>query len=175
MRTKAFTWIFLALLISAPLVAAGADDDVLQRARARGALVVAAAPAPDQLPQAAKDEAGNYVGFDIDVANAIGQRLELPVRFVSPGWDRVLAGDWRGQWDFAVASITPPRRVRRRSFFRLFIASMPQLWWSARMIRRLKDRPTLRERRLAFDREQLLRTIFAATSSSMAIRTSSLT
>jgi len=106
MRIKTFIWIFLGLLFSPPLVAATADD-VMQRAQARGALIVAAAPAPDQLPQAAKDEAGNYAGFDIDVANAIGQRLGLPVRFVSPGWDKVLAGDWQGQWDFAVASITP--------------------------------------------------------------------
>ena len=105
MRIRTFIWIFLGLLFSTP--PAIAADDVMQRAQARGALIVAAAPAPDQLPQAAKDEAGNYAGFDIDVANAIGQRLGLPVRFVSPGWDKVLAGDWRGQWDFAVASITP--------------------------------------------------------------------
>jgi polar amino acid transport system substrate-binding protein len=107
MRIKTFIWIFLGLLFSPLFVAAATADDVMQRAQARGALIVAAAPAPDQLPQAAKDEAGNYAGFDIDVANAIGQRLGLPVRFVSPGWDKVLAGDWRGQWDFAVASITP--------------------------------------------------------------------
>lgn len=106
MRTKAFIWIFLGLMFSAPLDTTAADD-VLSRAQQRGFLIAAAAPAPDQLPQAAKDEAGNYVGFDIDVAKAIGQRLGLPVRFVSPGWDRVLAGGWRGEWDFAVASITP--------------------------------------------------------------------
>lgn len=107
MRSKTFIWIFLGLLFSPLLVTNATADDVMQRAQARGALIVAAAPASDQLPQAAKDGAGNFTGFDIDVANAIGQRLGLPVRFVAPSWDKVLAGDWKGQWDFAVASITP--------------------------------------------------------------------
>ncbi len=106
MSMKALLWLLLGVLLPAPLVVQAADD-VMQRARTRGALIVAAAPAPDQLPQAARDDAGHYVGFDVDVANAIGKRLGLPVRFVSPGWDKVLAGDWQGQWDFAVASITP--------------------------------------------------------------------
>jgi polar amino acid transport system substrate-binding protein len=104
MRIQAIISLFLALLIVTPAAVA---DDVMQRAQARGELVVAAAPAPDQLPQAARDASGTYAGFDIDVANAIGERLGLAVRFVSPGWDKVLAGNWGGQWDLAVASITP--------------------------------------------------------------------
>ena len=113
MRIRTFIWLFVALLISTPLAA----DDVMQRARARGALVVAAAPASDQLPQAARDADGTYSGFDVDVANAIAQRLGLPLRFVSPGWDKVLAGNWGGQWDFAVASITPTQEREKTLVF----------------------------------------------------------
>ncbi|MBL8667843.1 MAG: transporter substrate-binding domain-containing protein [Rhodospirillales bacterium] len=103
MRIWTYIWLFVALLASSPLAA----DDVMQRAQTRGALIAAAAPAPDQLPAAARNPDGTYSGFDVDVATAIAQRLQMPVRFVSPAWDKVLAGNWGGQWDFAVASITP--------------------------------------------------------------------
>lgn len=117
MRIKPVIWLFLALLISAPLAVAAAADDVMQRARARGALVVAAAPAPDQLPQAAQNADGTYSGFDVDVATAIAGKLGLPLRFVSPGWNKVLAGNWGGQWDFAVASITPTQEREKTLVF----------------------------------------------------------
>jgi polar amino acid transport system substrate-binding protein len=111
---RAVFWLFVALLVSAQPVMA---DDVMQRAKARGALIAATAPAPDQLPQASKDGTGTYTGFDVDVANAVGERLGLPVRFVSPGWDKVLAGNWGGQWDFAVASITPTEEREKALLF----------------------------------------------------------
>src|SRR5512134_2597951 len=96
-----------AILVCVPAVAHA--DPVLDRAKARGSLIAAAVP--DQLPLAARDASGTLTGFDIDVAEEIGKRLGLPVRFVTPGWDAILAGNWDGQWDFAVASITPtPRR-----------------------------------------------------------------
>lgn len=115
MRPKIFVSLLLVALI-AVLPAAHADD-VMQRARERGWLVVATAPAPDQLPQAAQDTGGQYSGFDVDVSNEIGHRLQLPVRFVSPGWNAVLAGDWKGQWDFAVASITPTEAREKHLIF----------------------------------------------------------
>jgi polar amino acid transport system substrate-binding protein len=114
MSIRALLWLLVGLL--SPLTAQAADD-VMQRAQARGAFIVAAAPASDQLPQSARDQAGNYSGFDVDVATAIGQRLGLPVRFVSPGWDKVLAGAWQGQWDFAVASITPTEEREKNLVF----------------------------------------------------------
>lgn len=113
MLIRTVIWLFLALLISTPLAA----DDVMQQARARGALVVAAAPAPDQLPQATQNADGSYSGFDVDVATAIAGRLGLPLRFVSPSWDKVLAGNWNGQWDFAVASITPTQEREKTLVF----------------------------------------------------------
>lgn len=114
MRSRIHLWLAaIALLMAAPVHA----EDVLQRAQARGALIVASAPSPDQLPQSARDDAGRYTGFDVDVANAIGKRLGLPVRFVSPGWNEVLAGNWGDQVDFAVASITPTEQREEHLLF----------------------------------------------------------
>ena len=54
MTSRALAWLTACLLIAAPVHA----DEVMQRAQARGAFVVAAAPSGSQLPQAAEDEAG---------------------------------------------------------------------------------------------------------------------
>ena len=114
MRSKAFAWLATACW----LIAASAHaDEVMQRARERGLFVVAAAPTGDQMPQAAKDASGAYSGYDVDVANEIGKRMGLPVKFVSPGWNEVLNGNWGGQWDFAVASITPTKAREEKLVF----------------------------------------------------------
>lgn len=114
MRTRLMLWLAAALLL---VVSPAHADARWQRIQERGALVVATAIAPDQLPQSARDGAGNYAGFDVDVATELGKRLGIPVRFTSPGWDQVLAGDWGGRWDVAVASITPTTEREQRLVF----------------------------------------------------------
>jgi polar amino acid transport system substrate-binding protein len=104
----------LVLLLCLPAAEARADG-VLARAAARGGLVAAANP--DALPLAARDAAGTLVGFDIEVAKEIGKRLELPVTFVTPGWDAILAGGWGSKWDFSVTNITPTEARSRRLEF----------------------------------------------------------
>lgn len=106
-----------AILVCIAVVAHA--DGVLDRAKARGHLI--AAVAPDQLPLAARDPSGTLTGFDIEVAEELGSRLGLPVQFATPGWDAILAGEWGGKWDYAVASITPtPRRAEKIDFPTLY-------------------------------------------------------
>lgn len=93
-------------------------SDVLQRIQDRGGtMIVATALVPDQLPLSAQQPGGGYAGFDVDVAREIGKRLGFKVEFVSPGWDPVLAGNWKGKWDLAVASITPTQERETRLVF----------------------------------------------------------
>lgn len=82
-----------------------AASDVLDRARERGHLVAAAMP--DALPQAGRDDAGNLTGFDIAVSEAVAKQLGMDVTFVMPSWQAILAGGWKGAWDYAVVSMTP--------------------------------------------------------------------
>jgi polar amino acid transport system substrate-binding protein len=98
------------------LVSASASaDTVLNQAKSRGTLV--AAVVPDELPLAAAAPDGGVQGFDVDIATEVAKRLQLPVKLVTPGWDRILSGEWNGQWDYAVASITPtPSRKERIAF-----------------------------------------------------------
>lgn len=107
----------LACLIAALFLApAAADaDTLLNQAKVRGTLI--AAVVPDELPLAAAAADGSVQGFDIDIANEVAKRLHLPVKLVTPGWERILSGDWKGEWDYAVASITPtPSRKQRIDF-----------------------------------------------------------
>jgi polar amino acid transport system substrate-binding protein len=57
-------------------------------------------------PQSFLNEDGSFEGFDVDVANEIGERLGVEVEFVTPDWDVITAGNWGGQWDMSVGSMT---------------------------------------------------------------------
>ncbi len=57
-------------------------------------------------PQSFLDENGEFVGFDIDVAKEIASRLGVEVDFKTPDWDLITAGNWGGQWDMSVGSMT---------------------------------------------------------------------
>lgn len=82
-------------------------DDVLKRAQERGTLIAAAVP--DQLPLAAWNDEKKLAGFDIEVARLIAERLDMPLRFVTPSWQEILAGNWGDRWDYSVSSMTPTK------------------------------------------------------------------
>jgi polar amino acid transport system substrate-binding protein len=52
------------------------------------------------------EETGEYEGFDIDTALAIGERLGVEVEFTDPTFDAVVAGSWADRWDMSVGSVT---------------------------------------------------------------------
>jgi len=115
-RTALRCLIALLAMLPALLPVFGASaNDVLARAAARGGLIAAANP--DALPLAARDKSGALVGFDIEVAKEIAKRLNLPVTFVTPGWDAILAGDWGGKWDYSVSNVTPTEERSKRLDF----------------------------------------------------------
>ena len=53
------------------------------------------------------DDDGVMQGFDVDVAREIATRLGVEVRFVTPAWDVITAGNWNTRWDLSVGSMTP--------------------------------------------------------------------
>jgi polar amino acid transport system substrate-binding protein len=80
--------------------------DLLAEICDEGVLTVSTDPAYP--PQSSLDEqTGEYVGFDIDVATEIANRLGVDVAWEAPSWDVITAGSWNGRWDTTVGSMTP--------------------------------------------------------------------
>ncbi len=82
----------------------GGSDDLLSDIEERGVLRVSTDP--NYEPQSFLDANGEYAGFDIAVARAVGKRLGVEAEFVTPDWDIITAGNWAGQWDVSIGSMT---------------------------------------------------------------------
>jgi polar amino acid transport system substrate-binding protein len=52
------------------------------------------------------DEAGNVVGFDVDVMNAICERVNCVPQFVTTAWDGIFAALAAGEFDMVVSGVT---------------------------------------------------------------------
>lgn len=99
--------LFVFLLVATLLLVAcggGGGDDLLADIEERGTIRVSTDP--NYAPQSFLNEQGEYEGFDIDVAREIAERLGVEVEFVAPSWDLITAGNWGGQWDMSVGSMT---------------------------------------------------------------------
>ena len=82
-----------------------AADDLLAQVCDRGVLTVSTDAAyPPQSKYLPKED--KYVGFDIDVATEIANRLGVDIAWETPAWEVITAGGWNGRWDLSVGSMT---------------------------------------------------------------------
>jgi len=92
---------FLVFLFSGSLsVSAGVLDEV----RSKGELMVSTDAS--YAPQSFLDENGELIGFDVDVAREVAERLGVKVRFITPSWTVVVRGRWGAGWDVSIGSMT---------------------------------------------------------------------
>jgi len=84
--------------------AAGDPNDLLAKIKSAGVIKVGTDPAYP--PQSELKPDGSFEGFDIDVANEIGKRLGVKVKFDTPDFTVVEAGKWAGRFDISVGSVT---------------------------------------------------------------------
>lgn len=103
MWLKTFALCCLTIAAAAP---AGAGE-VLDRVMAAKTMVMSTDP--DYPPQSFLNADQEFEGFDIDVGREIARRLGVEIKFVTPGWNVVTAGGWRGGWDISVGSMSPTR------------------------------------------------------------------
>jgi polar amino acid transport system substrate-binding protein len=73
---------------------------------------------PNFKPQSYYDQLiGRWRGFDVDVATEIARRLGVDVQFMSGVFEDVQAGDWQGEWDLSVGTMTiTPERAKVLDF-----------------------------------------------------------
>jgi polar amino acid transport system substrate-binding protein len=117
--------LLVAVLASLVLAACGGaataePEDLLAAIKQRGYILVSTDP--NYEPQSFLNTAGQrpsdtkcpsdalttaqMQGFDVDVAKAIGDHLEVETCFQTPSWDAITAGSWADRWDVSVGSMT---------------------------------------------------------------------
>jgi polar amino acid transport system substrate-binding protein len=106
MKRIATFWLVLVVLVMsmAACGGTGGDDDLLSIIEERG--VIRVSTDANYEPQSFLDASGELTGFDVEVAREIGRRLGVEVEHVTPDWDVITAGNWGGQWDMSVGSMT---------------------------------------------------------------------
>ncbi|MBR0165108.1 MAG: transporter substrate-binding domain-containing protein [Lachnospiraceae bacterium] len=92
-----------------PAASSAASGDLLAEIQARGSIVVAMEGT--WAPWTYHDENDTLVGFDVEVAQGIAQRLGVEAEFVEGEWDGLLAGLEAGRYDIMVngVDVTPER------------------------------------------------------------------
>lgn len=80
----------------------GTDSDLKERnlldqIQARGTIIIATEG--NWQPWTYEDEAGNLVGFEVEVATAVAEKLGVTPEFVVGEWDGLLAGVQSGRYD----------------------------------------------------------------------------
>ena len=91
---------------------ASSDADLLARIQERGEIVVAMEGTG--APWTYHDENDQLVGYDVEVAQKIAEKLGVKARFVEGEWDGLLAGLDDGRYDLMVngVGITPERQEK---------------------------------------------------------------
>lgn len=79
------------------------DGDLLSTIQAKGEIVVAMEGT--WAPWTYHDETGALVGYDTEVARAIGEKLGVEVSFAESGWDSLLAGLESGRYDVIINGV----------------------------------------------------------------------
>ena len=104
MRLHELAKCVIALVISLWASQAVAGE-VLDRIKSEGVLRVATDPAWP--PYSWRNDKGEWQGFDAAVAEEISKRIGVKLEFVTPNWDTVTSGNWNGEWQLSVGSMSP--------------------------------------------------------------------
>ncbi len=110
----ALFWLVLATLSAATGAEAAGLEEILQRG------VLRVGTTGDYRPFNAFDAAsGDYSGFDIDMARALGRALGVKIEFVKTSWPN-LAGDFdAGAFDIAMGGVSITLDRAKKGFFSL--------------------------------------------------------
>lgn len=102
--------LLLAVLMATAFIACSSNTakeettaDLLDTIRSKGSITVAMEGT--WAPWTYVDEAGNLVGFDVEVAAAVAEKLGVSVEYITGEWDGLLAGVQVGRYDIMVNGV----------------------------------------------------------------------
>lgn len=109
-------WICLLLTVIFALgLNAALSEDLLDAIRQKGEAVIATEGA--WAPWTYHDESDALVGFDVEVARRLAEKLSVSARFVESEWDGIFAGIDAKRYDFALNGIeVTPERAQKYDF-----------------------------------------------------------
>ena len=103
-KMKKFVSLLLALMMALGMTALAEESkDQLARIQEKGEIVIATEGT--WAPWTYTDENGTLVGFDVEIATAIAEKLGVKATFVTVEWDGILAGIDSGRYDIAANGI----------------------------------------------------------------------
>ncbi|MCF6322085.1 MAG: transporter substrate-binding domain-containing protein, partial [Rhizobiaceae bacterium] len=106
-RKNFLTGLAAGLALSLTVATAQAGP-VLEKVMKAGEITVATDA--NWAPQSFINDKNELDGFDVDVAKGIAERMGVKIKFVTPAWDIITAGNWVGRWDMHVGSMTPTKK-----------------------------------------------------------------
>ena len=104
-KMKKFVSLLLTLMMALGMTALAEESkDQLARIQEKGEIVIATEGT--WAPWTYTDENGTLVGFDVEIATAIAEKLGVKATFVTVEWDGILAGIDSGRYDIAAFNRT---------------------------------------------------------------------
>lgn len=118
MKTGKVLALLMALLMALVLTGCnGEKDDLLAQIREKGEITVAMEGT--WAPWTFHDEDDNLVGYDVEVAQKIAEKLGVKVNFVEGEWDGLLAGLDAGRYDIMVNGVSVDEERKEKYDFSL--------------------------------------------------------
>ena len=105
--SQIFMRILCAGIFSVCAVFSAVAGETLDRVMSKGVLVLSSDPSYP--PQSFLNDANEMDGFDVDVAREIAKRFGVKLEIITPAWEIITIGNWRGRWDISVGSMTPTK------------------------------------------------------------------
>lgn len=98
-------WTIAIVAAATVVVGAALAEGTLEKVKETGVLTNALIN--DYPPFSYIDASNEVVGFDVDVAQAVADKLGVTLQVETPAWEAIVSGRWEGRWDISIGSMTP--------------------------------------------------------------------
>lgn len=103
MKAKKMIAVLLTVVMAAGMAACGSSDN---SSKDSGEKVLKVGMEGTYAPYTYHDDDGNLVGYEVDVANAIGEKIGYQVEFVETEWDSMFEALDAGNFDVVMNQVT---------------------------------------------------------------------
>ncbi len=117
---KMITLVSIILVLSIGLMGCGSSGT----SEAGGKTVLKVALNDSYPPMEFRDNNNELVGFDVDLAKAIGEKLDMEVEFVSTAWDGIFQGLKTDKYDAIISAVSMTKeRITEFEFTKPYLAN----------------------------------------------------